>query len=79
MNESVKSKDRVPLCLNGTPLGSVICPAATGQKIQIYRKHHAERWIHECRSEQDGTTGGRCQGSYTTRGHHNTLRGRSTR
>ena len=30
-------------------------PAATGHRIQIYVKHPAERWRHECRHEQEDT------------------------
>ena len=43
-------------CLNGTPFCNLpICPTATGDRFQISGKHHAERWRHECRSEQEDT------------------------
>ena len=32
------------MCLNGTPLGSVMMQAATGHLIQISGKHPAQRW-----------------------------------
>ena len=64
-NESVKSKNRVKVPAWNAIIGSIKKQSA---------QHPAERWTHECRSEQEDLVwveqlgAGRCQRSYATSG-----------